>query len=229
MTFELFEEKETGEEEIEPTFEEIIKRAFEGMAREMRVSMPAKVLKYDKDKRLADVQPVFKRKYRDGKVEDSPVIYNVPVAHNQAGNSFVHMPLKEGHSVMLVFQDRSLEKWISSGGVHDPEDTRAHHISDAIAYPGGYPSNEPLKINNPDDLIIGHSDGKDGGDRMEFRFKEDGKLQILNRRYDYIELMDDLIQVLRDAVVYTDNGPQKLRHAEFEALHQKFKTFVHKG
>lgn len=229
MAFEFLEEQETGEEEMTPSLEEVMKRTVEAMSRNMRVSMPGKIIKYDKEKQLADVQPVFKQKYRDGTVEDPPIIYNVPVAHARAGNAFLHMPIAEGHSVMLVFQDKSLEKWISSGGVHDPEDTRSHHISDAIAYPGGYPSNDASKIHNGEDAILGNSDGDKNGHKTEIRVKKNGKLQVVNKKYDLIFLLDELIRIIREAVVYTDNGPQNLKHVEFGQIHQKFKTFVSKG
>ncbi len=219
---EFLDEEEHPQEEITPTLAEVIKQATEAFLLDVRVALPAEVIRYDKDKQLVDVQPFFKRKYRDDSLVDSPVIYNVPVAFPRAGEAYISLPIKKGHSVLLVFADRSLEKWLTSGQKTDPEDIRSHHIADAIAYPGLYPFSDPIKINNDDDIII-----KNGGDndRLEIRIKKNNHLQIINKESELIKILCDWMRAMREAQTYTSIGQQPLRHHKFEEIEQKLRSF----
>lgn len=185
-TLPFIDELADPQNEVTPTPEEAISEAMRQAAMETRVSLPATVIRYDFEKQLADVQPDFKRKYQDGEVVDAPIIYNVPVKHQRAGDAIMHVPVKAGHKVWLNFADRSLEKWLSTGSASDPEDTRAHHLSDAVAYPGGYPFSDPSHVNNGDDIIIRNA-------VLEFRIKPNGRLQILNGSNELIRIMEDWI------------------------------------
>lgn len=180
------EEDRPQEQGATPTLTEVFKQAMDAMASELRVSMPGTIIRYDHKKQLADVKPDFKRKYKDGKVEDAPLIYNVPVKHPRAGDAFIHMPLAKGHKVVLQFSDRSLEKWLSAGKEHDPEDTRKHHMSDAFAYPGGYPFSDTASVANGQDLIMKNKD-------LEVRIKKNGHIQVFNSRYELMKVLEEWI------------------------------------
>lgn len=214
MALEFLEEPEEGKEEAPPSLAEAIRRAISSATMELRVAMPGKVVRYDKEKQVVDVQPVFKRKYKDGSVTDPPVIYSVPVAFPRAGDAFIALPLKPGHSVLLIFSDRSLEKWSSAGDLHEPEDTRTHDISDAVAYPGTYPGSSPVPVNNDDDIII--SNGKGEG-RTEMRIKPNGHFQIINKNFEFLKILDEWIRA--DIVG---------AHQALLATRRKLKTFVEK-
>ncbi len=222
----FFEEEEKPQRAATPTLTEVFRKAMDSLSMELRVGMPAKVIKYDHKKQMVDVQPDFKRKYKDGKTQDAPIIYNVPVAFFRAGNAFISMPLEKGHSVWLMFSDRSLEKWLSSGESGDPEDTRTHHITDAVAYPGVYSFATPASIHNEKDIIIKNDDGD--GNILEFRIKKNGHLQVLNKTDELIKVLSDLVQTIRSAVVYTSTGVQKLKHKDFQKNHNRLKTFLEK-
>jgi len=221
---EFIEEIETtSEEEITPSLENVIRDAFKALLSDTHVCMPAIVLKYDHKKQLADVQPVFKKKYRDGTIVDRPKIFNVPVVHPRAGNAIVHMPIKAGDSVMLVFSDRSMDRWQSNGGYIEPKEKRQHHISDAIAYPGLYPNPEAIDIANNDDITI--INGNDTSGKVEVRIKDNGHFQIKNQTQEFVKVIDDLITIIRQARVYTSSGAQPLRHTNFAKIQQRLRTF----
>lgn len=225
MAVEIIEEEEDPQGEATPTLAEVFRKAMNAKGLEMKVCLPAEVIKYDKNRQSVDAKPYFHKKYRDGKMDPAPVIFNVPVAFPRAGDAFIAMPIKPGHSVMLVFADRSLEKWLSSGAEGHPGDTRSHHISDAIAYPGLYPFSKPVKINNDDDIIIGNTGKKN---RLEIRVKPNGHIQILNAKEELVKTLWDMLKIIREAKVYTSSGKQPLRHSQFQAVHDRLKTFVEK-
>lgn len=226
MSFEFFEEEAKPQDDVPPTLAALMKRVMKNSAQEMRVSMPAKVIKYNRAKNMVDVKPFFKRKYADGTVADSPVIYNVPVHFPRAGKSFISMPIKKDHVVTLLFADRSMSKWLSNGEEAEPDDTRTHHMSDAYAIPGGYPFSDPAKINNSNDVIIKNEN--DGSNYTEIRVKENGHIQFLNKTDELVKVLNDMLTALRQAKVYTSTGPQKLRHSKFTSVQNRLKTFLQK-
>ena len=206
----FLEEEEQPQRESTPTFTQILQRAQRAMASEMRVSMPGEIVSYDHKSQKATVRPYFQRKYNDGRVEDPPLIHDVPVWHPRAGNSFVHVPVKPGHVVQLVFSDRSMDKWLTSGKQTEPGDTRMHHISDAVAYPGGYPFSSNAGVANGDDVIVKN-------DQHEIRVKPNGHIQFLNSS-------QELMKVLEEWMTASISGSMnwKIR------IREKLRTFVEK-
>jgi len=186
MNFSFLTEKPNPQGEATPTLSQTLAKLSSAWAYNMRVCCPATVVKYDKAKQLVDVQPDFKTKFKDGTASDAPTIYSVPVAFPRAGSAIIAMPLKKGHKVLLVFSDRSLEKWLTVGKSHDPEDTRAHNLSDAVAFAGCYPFSDPVTLANDTDIIIKNED-------LEVRVKPSGRLQVLNGTYELVKFLDDFI------------------------------------
>jgi hypothetical protein len=225
MVFEFIKEIANPQDKTTPTLTNIFNEFGKSLSSGIKVSCPAKIIKYDRTKQVCDVRPCGKKTYKDGKSEQEPIIYNVPVAFPRSGSSIISMPLKKDDYVMLVFQDHSIEEFQNNGGEVAPADSRTHDLSDAVAYPGFYPSNAKKSVANSTDIIILN---EESGNKLEIRVKPNGKIQILNNSNDLVAVLDDCMRVIRAAVVYTCNGPKKLRHAEFTTVHNKLKTFVSK-
>ena len=219
MDLEFINEKENPQGEATPTMANVIKQARKAGAVDLRVSMPAEVVKYDHVKQKVDVKPLLKKKYNDGSVVEQPVIYNVPVGHPRAGEAFVHMPIKKGHYVWLIFGDKSLDKWLSTGGNVDPEDVRSHHISDAVAYPGVYPFSDPAAVQNGDDIIISNK-------TTHIFVKPNNHFQVKNAGEELVEILCDFVRAVREARTYTGVGMQLLNHLKFPTIEQRLKTFL---
>lgn len=198
--------------------EDVIKAAIDNAQNEHRGMMPATVIDYDHKTGKCSARPDFKRNY-NGTVVEMPVIYNITVAHPQTGDAMIHLPLKKGHKVKLSFADRSMEKWKTSGQSNDPEDSRSHHLSDAVAYPGGYPFNS-FSVPNGDDIIISH------GKNMVWHIKSNGHFQIFNASFEFMKLLTQIMQDLSEAVVYTCNGPEQLKHASLRSDMVKLRSFL---
>jgi len=216
----LFAETEvTKQDDVTPSFNEGLSRALKGAQQETRVAMPATIVTYDYKTQKATVQPSLQRKYNDGKVLSMPQLYNVPVAHPRAGKAFVHIPLKKGDNVMLVFMDRSIDKWKGAGGEVEPSDARTHHLSDAVAYPGLYPLNTPADVPNGDDIII-----RNGNTMMHV--KANNHLQVINGTTELIKTLCDLVRSIRESVTYTCGGPQHLYHVDWPEIERRLKSFL---
>ncbi len=202
------------------TLPEAIKAGIQAAMSEARFCLPGRVKSYDKKTQKCSVQPDFKRDYA-GKVVAMPMIYNVPVAWPRSGDAWIHFPLKKDDRVTLIFCDRSIEKWLANGEINNPDDKRMHHLSDAFAFPGGYPFNDPASVNNGDDIIIMN------GKSNEWRIKKNGHFQILNSKNEFVKVIYDMLTTIRAAVVYAgDAGAQPLRHYKFSEIQNRLKTFL---
>lgn len=123
-----------------PTLAEAIRRALEARASEICTAIPARVESYDPATQRCSAQPLIRRGYEDEtgarQVERLPVVTDVPVVFPGAGAYSITFPVAKGDTVLLVFSQASLDKWLQSGKDIDPLDDRRHSLTDAIAIPG---------------------------------------------------------------------------------------------
>jgi len=151
----------------------VIKRLIDNSLMDLHVSLPAKVVKYDYATQKADVQPLIKKRYRDGTVKSFPTITSVPVCFPRVNNSYVYMPLKKGDKVLVIISDYSLDNYLFGGQEIDPMDLRSHHLSDAFCVLGGYDFHNPIAdLANADDLVIKNN-------VMKITMKPTGKCSIV--------------------------------------------------
>ena len=207
--------------EITPTLEQVIRGAIESRLTEIHTALPGEILTYDPSKQMASIQLTLQRKYVTGELVKVPVLNDVPVVHPRSGASIVHMPLKPGDHVLVIFSERSIDIWKTQGGHPDPKDARKHHYSDAVAIPGLYPFNAPITIENPDALTI-----KNGQSRIEVKtdsinlshpngeidFNSGGTIKIQNKAggVELMDLLTRLVQAIIDARTETLLGPMPL-------------------
>lgn len=162
-----------------PTFTEVFREALEARLGGVHVCLPARVEAYDPATQTADCKPAVRSAYRDvednERVEDYPVLPGVPVACARAGRAFLHMPLKPGHFVTLVFSERGFQRWRDRGGIANPDDMRLHGLTGAIAMPVNlYPSSDPLAGLIGENLSLGFDDG------AQMAVKPDGTIALTN-------------------------------------------------
>jgi hypothetical protein len=123
-----------------PTLASVIRRAVEEGAADLHVSLPGRVEKVvDAAKGIVDVKPLVKDLVEvDGTVQviSVPVVTNVPLMWPGGSLGGITWDVAVGDTGLLVFSDRSLDRWLSLGGEVDPEDPRRHALSDACFVPG---------------------------------------------------------------------------------------------
>jgi phage baseplate assembly protein V len=133
---------------------EPIQRALDVLSTEIRVCIPGRVEKYDHTIQRAEVKPLINRWYADGQSQEMPVVAGVPVVFPRSGGASLTMPVKSGDGVLLLFSDRSIDKWLKKGGVVTPDDRRKHSLSDCIAIPGLYSFADQSPSENNDDVLL---------------------------------------------------------------------------
>lgn len=86
-----------------------------------------------------DVKPVVNRLV-DGVEREMPVFPEVLPLTLQGGGSYIKFPIAVGDSVLLIFCERSFDRWYASDGDGLPYEQRMHDYSDAVAIVGMNPA-----------------------------------------------------------------------------------------
>jgi hypothetical protein len=120
---------------------EAIQLMIESTLGDVNTNMPATIVSYDAARNRAIVKPDLPKRLDSEQPLESPQIVEVPIVWpaSGGGNASFTMPLKAGDGVMLSFQQRSLEGWLS-GKKTMPDDPRQFDLSDCVAIAGCQPS-----------------------------------------------------------------------------------------
>lgn len=159
-----------------PELEDVIRLALDNFQSSFHVALPGRIESYDESTQTANVKPLLKNSFVDADgvdvVEDLPVINSVPVQFMRGGGFFLSFPIVKGDHVLLVFNERSIDKFqTGTGDDTDPVDTRMNNLSDAVAIPGFYPDSKALGDAHPSNTVL----GKDGGTQIHVA---DGKIEL---------------------------------------------------
>ncbi len=136
-----------------------IKAGVDGRLKHLHTALPGLIESFDSATQLATVQPAIRRVFIDRTEGDAtlvptdlPVLINVPVIFPRGGGFSLTFPVLPGDECLVVFCERSIDRWHASGGVQDPGAKRFHALSDATAFVGL--SSTPLKIPDYDSTNV---------------------------------------------------------------------------
>jgi len=160
-----------------PSMAELLRAAIEARLLDVHTSIPGRVEKVETATQTVDVKPLIKRLFanEDGSEvsESLPIIPRVPLAFPRAGKFFITWPIKKGDLVELVFTETSRDAFKAGDAEEtDPDDFRRFDITDAVAYPSGYPESKALKDFDPDDLVVGIENG------VQIHINESGEIHL---------------------------------------------------
>tara|TARA_R110000772_G_scaffold109924_1_gene213281 strand:- start:509 stop:1147 length:639 start_codon:yes stop_codon:yes gene_type:complete len=153
---------------------EYAKRTFFEMMKDVATSIPGHVLAFDPKTQLAQIQIGIVRKDVNGvEFEPSPLI---EVLVNFVGGDFsVEHQLDVGNEGFILFSQRCIDGWTTTGGVANNPIMRFHDMSDAVFFPG---------IRSQPNVI---SDFKNDGIRLRNKtgahyvwLKNDGTIELKN-------------------------------------------------
>jgi hypothetical protein len=161
-----------------PSLETVLSIALQHLKTTLRVALPGRVESYDPESQKADIQPLIKDSFLDtdgnSVTESLPVVPDVPIVFPRAGGFYLTVPVAVGDHVLLVANDRSIDKFATGDGEEtDPIDLRAHDLSDVVAFPGFYPFTKSIADADAENMQL----GKEGG--ATITFKENGDISIV--------------------------------------------------
>lgn len=126
--------------------EDVINTALKTNGENLHVASPATILRFDSVNQRADVKLSLKTKLKDETEIDGVDILNAPVIIASSGSYAITQPINVGDSCLVVFCDKSIDRWKKDGEGFAPEHPRNHDFSDAVIILGV--NSEKTKIDN---------------------------------------------------------------------------------
>lgn len=138
--------------------ETVIQTAIDSALKEVHTCLPAVVTRVDSTDQLIDAQITIKRKLA-GKLVLLPLLVNVPIRYWRSKTYSITFPIEVGDHVKITIAERSIDTWLSYGGIQDPFDVRKFSLSDAFAEPCMYPQTDLIPDFDPSNLEIKTNSG----------------------------------------------------------------------
>lgn len=104
---------------------------------------------------------------------DYPLLTDVPVFVASGGHARITLPVTDGDTCLVLFNDRDIDAWWSTGAIAAPNSSRMHSLSDALALVG-FRSQANKIANYPE----GEAQFRLGDSYLTI--KEDGMITIVN-------------------------------------------------
>jgi len=110
--------------------------SFDALMRQCMFCLPGKVISFDPDTQLAQVECGIQR-IRNGQGYTIPVLTNVPVCFAGDGEWYFFHQITPGETEGLIhFSQRAIDTWIDQGGPVAPHEARMLTEDDAFFVPG---------------------------------------------------------------------------------------------
>jgi len=119
------------------SLEKVIQTAIDSALKEVHTCLPAVVTKVNHATQLIDAQPTIQRKMA-GALVNLPLLVNVPIRYWKSTTFSITFPIEIGDHVEVRFCERSIDTWLTEGGIQNPFDFRKFSLSDAFATPAMY-------------------------------------------------------------------------------------------
>ena len=177
---------------------DIILEVSNKINRETHVALPAIIDKYDFKAQKANVKINIKQMY-DGQPIDMPVIPNVPVIFPSSGGASLTMPVKSGDGCIIIFCDSDIKNWLLGGNNVNPQTTRYHSLSDAVAIIGLNNFTKVSGAENNEDMLLNYAGSK-------IRFKTGGIVDIHNAKEVNIKTDNLIINCSSDVNITAKNA-----------------------
>lgn len=176
-----------------PNLPDTIDLVLESHSNRLKVAMPGKVTKYNKNTHKATVQPLVQYQIEGGETRSLAPISGVPVVHPRTAKGAVFLPMGPGDSVILLVADRDISAWKAGSGQESmPNIIRAHDLIDCWAIPGGYPDGLAPKPRFPDSL--------------EMWLPEGGTFAIGNGTDEFLAIMDEFMDYVETQITFGNGG-----------------------
>jgi hypothetical protein len=131
-----------------PDLQMNLKRLKDEIFADLNCLQIGKITKFDKTTQSAEIEIQCKRRISETQIIDYPPLVDCPVFFLQGGGAYLEMPVQINDYCLVLFSDRDIDIWFSSGNKREPNTRRKHNISDGIALVGLNPSSSVLTLDN---------------------------------------------------------------------------------
>lgn len=137
---------------VDPALRDVLNRHTQELFSSLNCHQLGTIQSFDADKQTAQISLNVQRLvYNQQVVSDAlsnqrspitpnvisyPVLVDCPVFVLTGGGSYLTMPIKAGDTCLVLFNDRDIDAWFSTGAVVPPNSSRMHDLSDGMAIVG---------------------------------------------------------------------------------------------
>lgn len=122
-------------------------------------ALPGTVQSFDATSQSASVSINLKRLFR-GSAKDYPLLVDVPVVCLGGGGARMTFPIKSGDGCLVLFSDRDIDAWWSTGSTASvPNSPRLHNLADGFAIVGLRSKPGALQAYNTVDAELAYNGG----------------------------------------------------------------------
>lgn len=89
-----------------------------------------------------------------------PLLVDVPVFINSGGSGYLTFPIAKGDTCLVLFNDRDIDSWFSTGVVAEPNSSRLHDLSDGLALVGFRSLANVLESFDTENAVVAYDGGK---------------------------------------------------------------------
>lgn len=118
------------------SLDSVLEACVADLSGRFRVAMPAIVVSFDENQQTVTLQPAIAGTDESGGAMTSAVLADVPVKFPRGGGFAFTFPVLPGDEGWVIFADRCIDNWFSSGQVSQAAEHRQHDWSDGGFLPG---------------------------------------------------------------------------------------------
>lgn len=169
---------------VQPGLPDLMNQLKADIFASLNVCFPGEIQSFDGTKKTAEVRVMLKRVLKD-QVVSYPLLVDVPIFTLQGGGGAVYLPVQSGDPCLVLFADRCIDAWYTTGSEAAPTTQRCHDIADGIAFVGISSLVSPLAAYPANEARMTYS-----GARLGLK---GGKANIQNGAASLLQALKDLI------------------------------------
>lgn len=169
----------------QPEMKDILNRVKQNVFYNLNCVQIGTIVSYDPSNNTASVQINFQRQMPTNEIVDYPLLQMAPVFYLSGGSASITLPIQAGDTCLVLFNDRDIDTWWSTGEINVPSSDRAHNLSDAIVLVGIRPKSNPLTADATNTVV-------NAGE---------GLLVLKNQAANLKTLMDTLIATIKSITI----------------------------
>jgi len=125
-----------NESVVPPGLDDVIDQSKRDVFSTFNAVEIGEVRSYDPDTQSASIRLVIKRRVSESEIRDMPLLVDCPVFVLQGGGKYVDLPIEQGDTCLVLFCDRDIDTWWTTGNRTTPSSGRKHALSDGVALVG---------------------------------------------------------------------------------------------
>lgn len=187
-----------------------LKQLLDEVARGIMLRLNAhaigQIVSFDPVKQKAQVRVVYVKTFAriDSKGERSithkeyPILSDAPVIFMGGGTANLTMPVSPGDTCVLLFNDRDIDNFITSGQITPVNSNRLHDLNDAMVLVGVRPFTNPIQNFDTARAVLRNKNAQVGVGQ--------DKIKLANQITNLHAILSDLISALKTTPLIASTG-----------------------